>query len=77
MLLTFRLQTNVKEADGMRKKKREFLPDVDNEGRDQLYVDVDRMINEGMSGGYVFMREDSTNIEEATDFFPEDPPEEI
>ncbi|HLU21114.1 MAG TPA: hypothetical protein VKZ77_01360 [Bacillaceae bacterium] len=61
----------------MRKKKREFLPDVDNEGRDQLYVDVDRMINEGMSGGYVFMREDSTNIEEATDFFPEDPPEEI
>jgi len=35
------------------------------------------MINEGMSGGYVFMREDSTNIEEATDFFPEDPPEEI
>ncbi|MFC5464738.1 hypothetical protein [Lederbergia graminis] len=61
----------------MRKKKREFLPDVDNEGRDRLYVDVDRMINEGMSGGYVFMREDSTNIEEATDFFPEDPPEEI
>ena len=24
---------------------------VDYEGRDELYLDIDRMINEGMSGG--------------------------
>ncbi|GIN58696.1 hypothetical protein [Lederbergia ruris] len=58
-------------------KKKEFLPDTDFEGRHKLYMDVDRMVNEGMSGGSVFMREDSTNIEEAIDFFPEDDPREI
>ncbi|MBS4177524.1 hypothetical protein [Lederbergia citrea] len=52
-----------------------FLPDTQNEGRDQFYMDVDRMVNEGMSGGSVHMRADSTNIEQSTDFFPEDPPE--
>lgn len=63
----------------MKKKKTEdlFLPDTENEGRDNFYLDVDRMVNEGMSGGYVHMRADSTNIEEANDFFPEDPPEII
>ncbi|WP_062105346.1 hypothetical protein [Bacillus niameyensis] len=57
--------------------KEQFLPDVEYEGRDELYVDVDRMINEGMSGGYVFMRDDSTNIEETIDLFPEDKPKKI
>lgn len=60
-----------------RKKESEFLPDTHYEGKDQVYLDVDRMVNEGMSGGSVHMREDSTNIEEAVDFFPEDPPKEI
>ncbi|CAM4063538.1 hypothetical protein [Lederbergia lenta] len=61
----------------MKKKNIEenFLPDAKNEGRDNYFVDVDRMINEGMSGGSVHMRDDTTNIEEAIDFFPEDPPE--
>ncbi|MCJ8005889.1 hypothetical protein ACFFF5_05870 [Lederbergia wuyishanensis] len=59
------------------KKEHQFLPDAQNEGRDQLYVDVDRMVNEGMSGGSVHMRADYTNIEEAIDFFPEDEPKEI
>ncbi|MBS4218139.1 hypothetical protein KHA96_07345 [Bacillus sp. FJAT-49711] len=58
-------------------KENQFLPDTQNEGRDQFYVDVDRMINEGMSGGSVHMRADSTNIEESIDFFPEDKPKEI
>lgn len=57
-------------------KKEQFLPDVEYEGRDELYVDVDRMINEGMSGGSVFMRDDSTNIEETVDLFPEDKPKQ-
>lgn len=52
-----------------KKLKDQFLPDSDHEGRDRYFMDVDRMENEGMSGGYVFMREDSTNIEQSTDFF--------
>jgi hypothetical protein len=32
------------------------------------------MINEGMSGGSVHMREDTTNIEEARDLVEEEPP---
>ncbi|WP_175988188.1 hypothetical protein [Bacillus sp. Marseille-Q1617] len=44
----------------------QFLPDTNYEGRGNLFLDVDRFINEGMSGGSVHMREDSTNIGEAT-----------
>lgn len=53
------------------------MPDIQHEGKDNLYLDVDRMVNEGMSGGSVHMRADLTNIEEAADFFPEDPPQII
>ncbi|KKB35629.1 hypothetical protein [Bacillus thermotolerans] len=53
-----------------------FLPDTQFEGRDQVYLDIDRMINEGMSGGSVHMREDSltANIEEVIPFMDETPP---
>lgn len=44
------------------------------EGRDKAYMDVDRMINEGLSGGSVHSRQDSTNIEEARDLTEEQPP---
>jgi hypothetical protein len=47
------------------------------EGRDKVYMDVDRMINEGMSGGSVHSRSDTTNIEEARDLYKEQPPHEI
>jgi hypothetical protein len=47
------------------------------EGRDKYYVDIDRMINEGLSAGSVHMRHDSANIEEAHDFTEEEPPHEI
>jgi hypothetical protein len=47
-----------------------------NEGRDKVFMDVDRMINEGMSGGSVHFREESTNIEEARDLQEEQPPYE-
>ncbi|WHY68270.1 hypothetical protein [Neobacillus sp. SuZ13] len=46
------------------------------EGRDKVFMDVDRMINEGMSGGSVHSREESTNIEEARDLQEEQPPYE-
>ena len=46
------------------------------EGRDQAFVDVDRMINEGLSGGSVHSRYESTNIEEARELPEEQPPYE-
>lgn len=46
------------------------------EGRDKVFLDVDRMINEGMSGGSVHSRHDTTNIEEARDLQQEQPPYE-
>ncbi|BCB02904.1 hypothetical protein [Bacillus sp. KH172YL63] len=53
----------------------QFLPDTNYEGREKAFLDVDRFINEGLSGGSVHMRENTTNIEEAveiTDY--EEPP---
>lgn len=46
------------------------------EGKDQVYLDIDRIINEGMAGGTVHARHDSTNIEEARDLVEEEPPYE-
>jgi hypothetical protein len=46
------------------------------EGRDQAYMDIDRMINEGMAGGNVHARHNTTNIEEARDLVGEQPPYE-
>lgn len=48
----------------------------DYEGKDKAFMDVDRMINEGMSGGTVHARHDTTNIEEARDLVAEEPPYE-
>ncbi|SEN72163.1 hypothetical protein SAMN05192533_11865 [Mesobacillus persicus] len=48
--------------------------DLNYEGKEEAYVDVDRMINEGLSGGSVHMREDSANIEETIDLPEEEPP---
>ncbi|MFD0829197.1 hypothetical protein ACT8ZR_26865 [Neobacillus sp. M.A.Huq-85] len=50
--------------------------DLEFEGRDKAYLDIDRMMNEGMSGGSVHARYDSTNIEEARDLVEEAPPYE-
>ncbi|MBV7508168.1 hypothetical protein KW850_23390 [Bacillus sp. sid0103] len=59
-------------------KEKENVTDLGSayEGRDKAFMDVDRMINEGMSGGSVHSRHDSTNIEEARDFQEEQPPYE-
>jgi hypothetical protein len=48
------------------KKDYQFLPDTNYEGKGSLFLDVDRIINEGLSGGSVHMRGDSTNIGETT-----------
>jgi len=41
------------EMDDKRKPDSPHVPDVDHEGRDRYFLDVDRMINEGLSGGRV------------------------
>ncbi|ARA97635.1 MULTISPECIES: hypothetical protein [Geobacillus] len=46
------------------------------EGRDEYYMDIDRMINEGMAGGNVYGHDDEVNIEEARDLVKEEPPYE-
>lgn len=51
-----------------------FLPDSEYGKKDSVYLDVDRIINEGMAGGNVYTAGNSQNIEEAHDFFDEDPP---
>lgn len=48
--------------------------DINYEGKDKAYLDIDRMINEGLSGGSVHRRKDETNIEEARELTKEQPP---
>ena len=57
------------------KENYEFLPDTNYEGKGKAFLDVDRFINEGMSGGSVHMRANSTNIEESIEITQhEEPP---
>lgn len=55
-------------------KKIEVCADSHHEGRDKAFMDIDRMINEGLSGGSVHMSEKTTNIEEARELYEEAPP---
>lgn len=59
------------------KDKKNQITQSKNEGREKYFIDVDRMINEGLGGGTVSMRENSGRIEEARDFQLEDPPHEV
>lgn len=54
--------------------EKEIMKDIHHEGRDKVFLDIDRMINEGLSGGSVHSRGEVTNIEEARDLVQEDPP---
>lgn len=58
----------------MKEETKNIKQDLKYEGKKEAYVDVDRMINEGLSGGSVHMREDSANIEETIDLPEEEPP---
>ncbi len=48
--------------------------DLEFEGRDEAYLDIDRVINEGLAGGTFINREEKTNIEEARELSEEEPP---
>jgi hypothetical protein len=70
-------QTTHKGGSYMADKRNNHCNDSCHEGRDKYFMDIDRMMNEGMSGGSVHMRHNATNIEEAHDFVEEEPPHEI
>ncbi|MBN8198982.1 MULTISPECIES: hypothetical protein [Bacillaceae] len=57
-------------------KKRQVSEDMTYEGRDKAYMDIDRIINEGLSGGSVHGRGDDVNIEQARELHKEEPPYE-
>lgn len=59
------------------KNKNGFKDDSNFEGKNKAYIDIDRMINEGLSGGSVDMINQETNIEETHDFDQETPPHKI
>jgi hypothetical protein len=48
--------------------------DSQYEGREKAFMDVDRMINEGLAGGLVHRAGKNQNIEEAQDLTNEAPP---
>lgn len=56
------------------KNNKDFKEDSHFEGKEKAYLDIDRMINEGLSGGSVEMIDNETNIEEARDLESENPP---
>lgn len=56
------------------KQKHTFLKDTEYDGKNMVYLDIDRIINEGMAGGTVFTAGDTQNIEEARDLHDETPP---
>jgi hypothetical protein len=58
----------------MEKNNDAVKQDLNYEGKTEAFLDIDRMINEGLSGGSVHMREDATNIEEARDLEQEERP---
>ncbi|WLD94043.1 hypothetical protein [Alkalihalobacillus sp. AL-G] len=47
------------------------------EGRAEAYMDIDRMVNEGMAGGTVSGRYDQRQIEQSLELFEEAPPVEL
>lgn len=59
-----------------KQKENRVVQGTEYEGKDEVYLDVDRMINEGLSGGSVHARGETTNIEEARDLTEETPPYE-
>jgi hypothetical protein len=64
------LKNNGKEASKMDKHD----ADSKHEGRDKRFMDVDRMINEGLGGGTVNLKYDKPAIDEARNLEEENPP---
>jgi hypothetical protein len=61
----------------MKEKREGFKQDLKYEGKDEIYLDEDRIVNEGLSGGSVHRKGSTTNIEEARELMKEEPPHHI
>ncbi|WP_261130215.1 hypothetical protein [Bacillus sp. Marseille-Q3570] len=48
----------------------------EHEGRDRYFMDIDRMINEGMAGGTVSRPDTQAQIDESRPLYEEEPPVE-
>ncbi|HHW39283.1 MAG TPA: hypothetical protein GXX18_19035 [Bacillales bacterium] len=68
---------NVYENEREQEIKNLVEKDSKFEGRDRYFLDVDRMINEGMAGGTIINREDYKQIGEDRSFETEEPPQEL
>jgi Fe-S cluster assembly ATPase SufC len=58
----------------MKENNATFRKDLQNEGKEIAYLDVDRIVNEGLSGGSVHKRGDMANIEQTIHLPEEAPP---
>ena len=47
--------------------------DLNNEGKEKVFLDIDRIINEGLAGGSVNSIYDKPEIDEARELEKEDP----
>lgn len=59
----------------MKEKDDSFYEDAVYDNRDSVFLDIDRIINEGMAGGNVFTSGKHVNIEEARDLIEENKPD--
>jgi hypothetical protein len=50
--ITRKKQNSTKEVSNLEKPVK-TKPDNNNQGRDEHFIDIDRMVNEGLGGGYV------------------------
>lgn len=57
-----------------KKENYTFLKDSEFEKKDSTYLDIDRIINEGLAGGNVYSVGNLQNIEEAHAFVDESSP---
>jgi hypothetical protein len=57
-------------------ESKETVQDALYEGREETYQDIERMINEGLSGGSVHEGNSTANIEQARSLVSEEPPAE-
>lgn len=56
---------------------KEVKEDLQHEGREKAFVDVDRMLNEGMAGGTLHSDYALRQIDHARELEQEDPPNEM
>lgn len=62
------------DKGGALMEKDKIAQDEQHNGRDKYFVDVDRMINEGLAGGTINLEDGRHQIGEATELTAEDPP---